>query len=205
MDVVKRLQELGNLLVKCREMPAWFLDSWSTTSYSDFHIIPEPDWDGDNPPSDQTLYFKYESGNAIAINAKNYPFHAQVLLKEHSLRGVKTQFDEKPALLVAYYFSRSNLGCVGESLKRYTAHDFKGIETRSILGAWAAGMTTLLEIGRNEHYNPEIEESDPKSTVIVKEPVKMKIAPLLPEDDLDNLVRRFENLVRCFEKSKTKL
>jgi len=204
MDVVKDLQKLGGLLAKCREMPAWFLDSWGM-QHEHFYISPEPDYDGEGAP-DSTRYFKYKSGNNIIINQKNYPFRAVVLRKNHyKNHGVKTEFDKESTVLVVYYFTRQNIGCIGEYLNRAVAHSISEID--KVLTFNGTNFDeALLEVGRNEHFNPCLrkEEYNDDMVVVGELPMKMAIVPHIPSEDLFEITRRFEDIVRCYEASKDK-
>ena len=165
-DVVEKLEELGNILIKCREIPPEFFDEYGKRfcedylkgtkfegikdyrgkklyNFSDFEIQPEEESGEESGQSVSSYYKIKELHGGVVIYPENNSFNALVFTGSGK----------------AYYFSRTNFGSVGETL---TLADFEYIHKSYGERPTAYNTTTclilgepILEIGRNKHFNPK--------------------------------------------------
>jgi len=196
-DVVAALQYLGQLLVQCREIPSPVLDEHCkdiSTKPIDFEIRPAPDFDDSEAAGDYSSFYKRYDNNKIVTKPENY-----------NLEMICLFHDEHP--YIAYWYYRRQYGCVGEGIRvaRCTS-----ISKLSQFLDGSCVQWEILEIGRNDHYNPFIPPVEEGIAVVTGEsPIKMKIVPTVPLedhgeeitmfnvpiDDVLELTRRFSTLI----------
>ncbi|MCK4550751.1 MAG: hypothetical protein KAT91_02260 [Candidatus Aenigmarchaeota archaeon] len=227
-EIVGKLEELGNLLVDCRDIPPVFFDEYGIKNFpkgpygvGDFLIFPEHE-SGEEAGSPVEGYYKISLiGGEKVTHPENNRFNAMVLAD----------------LERAYYFSRTDIGCIGEAITLADLNYMRKIDGKTHTGYDASSCLILgnkiLQIGRNENFRPETphllseEEYAPEllkefsgfleekhkgthETVVKETGNLMKISlegigPLrleIPPEDIDNLISRFTGLLQAYEETK---
>ena len=158
-EIVGKLKELGNVLVDCREIPPAFFDEYGITNFpkgpygmgiGDFFIFPEFE-SGEEAGSPVDRYYKIGIlGGKEATHPENNIFNAIIF----AYRGDSDR---------AYYFSRTDMGCVGEIITLADINHMREISDDSHTIYDAPSCLTLgdkiLKIGRNENFRPETPHS----------------------------------------------
>lgn len=191
MKTVDILKKLGETIKECRKVPRNFFDTYGR------------EIDKEKKPWNRSFYKlnEHPEGSSCLIEAEkeNYQILARVLMRTYDPPKT-TSCDSKPILLAAYSFWRTNVGCLGENITRLTCSNVSDIKERLDLGLGEE----ILEIGRNEHFNPKIERREKrKGGIVVGEAdSRMKIVPALPREDAEELSKRFSGLLQYY-KEKT--
>jgi len=180
------LEELSDVFIKCREIPKDFFDVYGR------------EVDGDMRDYERTFYTVNPKGPETPCGrewaADKYKVLAIVLKRKHDYKR-NSRYDTRPVFMSAYFYSRMDVGCRGETITRATCSSISGIaEMLDGLGR----ETELLGIGRNEYFKPTISpEEKKKGTIIIeKSNERVKITPLLPQEDAVELLNRFSILLQ---------
>lgn len=192
METPDILAELGKTIIECRTVPRRFFDEYGkdvvdrgkATHNRTFFKVPEH--------SEGTLCYH-------EAEKRDYSIYAIVLRRMHC---EKTEFDEESPLMVVYPFTRIDVGFLGETVKRATCSDIMDIKDTINYG-YIRGEP-LLEIGRNEQFEPDINrmEKDKGGIIAGESPNMMKIVPALPRDDAEELLKRFRGLLDYYKNMK---
>ncbi len=185
------LTELGKTIIDCRQVPRNVFDRYG-----------EEVVDKEKPIYNRTFFKvnEHAEGTLCLFEAEkeNYGIHAIISRKMHC---PKTEFDEDSPLMVVYPFTRVNVGFLGETLKRAACYEIAGI--KDIINYGYISGEPLIEIGRNEHFEPEINRIEKKmGGIVVEAPNKMKIIPALPREDAEELLNRFKGLLNYYKEMK---
>jgi len=198
--IAETLEQIGNLMILMRDIPAAFIDGYMSASrQSHFYIKPEHDWDGETGGG-QTAFYQYTSSGRTVVRPENYPLIA-VVLKSNENRSPDRK---KEPMFSLYFYTRRKIGCVGEFLIKADCDSIGG-DGCSRMGIeeiydWGVQRgSPLITLGVNEHYKPEQEETDLDAIIVGEEMSKMLLAPHLPIEDANEILTRLKGLVMSYK------
>lgn len=195
--ITASLLELGTVLVNLRKVPSRSIDKYCESiskketdprkydpCRDDFYIQPAPDFDKDSEASPRTShhYKRYYNGR-LEVNDKNYSL----------MMVCKLMRDRYRPRWTLYRYWRTDIGCLGECV---AVSRYDGITNLESFFEGLYPQTNLLEIGRNEHFDPKVMDRDPRTTIVSrKTPSVMKIIPAAPISHVMELKKRFSDLL----------